>query len=146
MTPPQCAPPSPGPSPQDAVAVQGIDTATSSTLTVAITRAVHRFAVRRDQLSGCPSFTAAAGERSATVTATPLPAPPVDADDSSQWSQPWSKSSGENLRSLTLVAQIGDVQVTAAWRTASADAPPDTESLDALFTDAVLKVRRGGQP
>ena len=57
-----------------------------------------------------------------------------------------STSSGETLRSLTLVAQVADVQVTAAWMTASADAPPDTASLDALFTDAVLKVRRGGQP
>ena len=146
VTPPKCAPRPPGPSPQDSVAVQGIDTATSSTLTVAITRVPSALVARRNQLSGCPSFTAAAGERSATVTATPLPAPPVDADDSYAVDQTVTKSSGEILRSLTLAAQVGDARVTAAWATASADTPPDTDSLDVLFRDAVLKVRRDGQP
>ena len=70
MTPPLCAPRPPGASPQDAVAVQGIDTATASSLTVAITRAATALTARRDQLSACPSFTATAGERSTTVTAT----------------------------------------------------------------------------
>jgi hypothetical protein len=146
VTPPLCAPRAPGPSPQDAVAVQGVDTATSSSLTVAITRAATALSARRDQLSACPSFTTTAAERSTTVTATVLPPRPVDADDSLAVEQTTSTSSGENLRSLTLVAQIADVQVAAAWRTASADAPPETQSLDTLFTDAVLKVRRGGQP
>ena len=56
-----------------------------------------------------------------------------------------SKSSGDTVRSLTLVAQVADVRVMAAWTSADADASPDTVSLDPLFTDAVLKVRRGGQ-
>ncbi len=146
VTPPECAPRPPGPSPQDAVAVRGTDTATSSTLTVAITRSPTALVARRDQLSGCPSFTAAAGDRSATITATPLPAPPVDADDSYAVDQTVAKSSGEIMRSLTLAAQVGDARVTAAWAAASADTPPDTESLDVLFRDAVLKVRRGSPP
>ncbi len=146
VTPPLCAPRPPGASPQDAVAVQGIDTATANSLTVALTRAATTLTARRDQLSACPSFTTTAGERSATVTATLLPVPPVDADDSLAVDQTMSTSSGETLRSLTLVAQVADVQVTAAWMTARADAPPDTAALDALFTDALLKVRRGGQP
>ena len=145
VTPAQCAPPAPGPSPQDAVAVRGVDSGSSSSLTVAITRASTALSARRDQLSGCPSFIAAAGELSTTVTATLLPAPPVDADDSYAVDQTVSKSSGDTVRSLTLVAQVADVRVMAAWTSADADASPDTVSLDPLFTDAVLKVRRGGQ-
>ena len=50
-------------------------------------------------------------------------------------------------RTLTLAAQIGDVRVSATWlhegpREATPDAGPDTQALDTLFADAVLKVRR----
>ena len=122
---------------------EGVDSGSSSSLTVAITRASTALSARRDQLSGCPSFIAAAGELN--CTATLLPAPPVDADDSYAVDQTVSKSSGDTVRSLTLVAQVADVRVMAAWTSADADASPDTVSLDPLFTDAVLKVRRGGQ-
>ena len=102
---------------------------------------------RRDQLSACPSFTTTAGERSATVTATVASrADRLTPTTALQWSKRRPRRRARTLRSLTLVAQVADVQVTAAWMTASADAPPDTQALDALFTDAVLKVRRGGQP
>ena len=146
VTPPECAPPAPGPSPQDAVAARGVEVATSNSLTVAITRAGTALSARRDQVSGCPSFSAAGGELSTTVTATLLPAPPVDADDTYAVDQTVSKPSDGTVRSLTLVAQVADVRVTAAWTSADADAAPDTVALNTLFTDAVLKVRRGGQP
>jgi hypothetical protein len=50
---------------------------------------------------------------------------------------------------LTLAAQVGDVRVSATWLhegipDATPDVAPDTQALDALFTDAVLKVRRVG--
>ena len=146
VTPPECAPPAPGPSPQDAVAARGVDSGTSSSLTVAITSASTALSARRDQLSGCPSFTAAAGDLGTAVTATLLPAPPVDADDTYAVDQTVSRPSGDTMRALALVAQVAEMRVMAAWTSADADASPDTVSLDTLFTDAVLKVRRGGQP
>jgi hypothetical protein len=54
-------------------------------------------------------------------------------------------------RTLTLAAQIGDVRVSATWlregpKETTPDAAPDTQTLDALFTDAVRTVRRIGGP
>jgi hypothetical protein len=73
------------------------------------------------------------------------PAPPVDADDSYTVDQTITSESGDepDTRTLTLVALVGDVEVTASWqRRARSDAEPDTQALDTLFTDAVLKVRQ----
>ena len=114
---------------------------------MAITRAATALSARRDQLSACPSFTAAAGERSTTVTATVrcrrrrwTPTTAL------QWTKRTSTSSGANLRSLTLAAQVGDVRGGGRVDDGKRRRAPDTQSLDTLFTDAVLKVRRGGQP
>jgi hypothetical protein len=83
---------------------------------------------------------------------TVLPAPPVDADATYAVDQTvTAESSGSMRRTLTLAAQIGDVRVSATWlhegtRETTPDVAPDTQALDTLFTDAVLKVRRiGGQ-
>ena len=52
-------------------------------------------------------------------------------------------------RTVTLAAQVGDVRrqrhLAARGHAETPDAP-DTQSLDTLFTDAVLKVRRDGGP
>jgi len=83
---------------------------------------------------------------------TVLPAPPVDADDSYAVDQTVAaESSGSVRRTLTLAAQIGDVRVSATWlhegtKETTSDIAPDTQALDTLFTDAVLKVRRIGSP
>ena len=84
------------------------------------------------------------------MTVICLPAPPVDADDSYAVDQTvTAESSGSMRRTLTLVALIGDVRVTASWQQEGSsettpDVAPDTQALDTLFTDAVLKVRRIG--
>lgn len=86
------------------------------------------------------------------VTMTVLPAPPVDADDSYAVDQTVTdESSGSMRTTLTLAAQIGDVRVSATWLhdgtpDATPDVAPDTQALDTLFADAVLKVRRVGGP
>ncbi len=54
---------------------------------------------------------------------------------------------GVDARTLTLAAQIDDMRVSATWlhqgtSEAAPDVAPDTQALDTLFTDAVLKVRR----
>ena len=70
------------------------------------------------------------------------PAPPVDADDTYAVDQTVTSESAGDTRTLTLVALVDDVQVTASWRQqGTSDTTPDTQSLDTLFTDAVLKVR-----
>ena len=78
------------------------------------------------------------------VTVDLPPAPPVDADDSYAVDQTVTSESSEasDTRTLTLVALVDDVQVTTSWQQqGTSDTTPDTQALDTLFTDAVLKVR-----
>jgi hypothetical protein len=149
VKPLQCAPPR---APQDTAAVQGIDSRDASSLIVAVTRPATPLRDRAEQLTACLSFTAVHGQDTSAVTVTVLPAPPVDADDSYAVDQTVTgEPSGPTRRTLTLAAQIGDVRVSATWLHDGApdtnrDAAPDNQALDALFTDAVLKVRRIGGP
>ena len=148
--PPQCAPPPRAP--HDTAAVQGIDSQDASSLIVMVTRPATSLGDRAEQLIACPSFTAVRGEDMSEVTVAVLPAPPVNADDSYAVDQTVTAgSSGSMRRTLTLAAQIGDMRVSATWlhqgtSEGTPDVAPDTQALDTLFTDAVLKVRRVGGP
>lgn len=143
VTPSICAPPPIAP--HDSAAAQGNDSQDASSLIVAVTRPAPPLRARVEQLTACPSFTAVHGPDTSTVTATLLPAPPVDADDSYAVDQTVTAQSGSVRRTLTLVAQIGEVQLSATWmQDGTPDTAPDSQSLDTLFTDAVLKVRRAG--
>lgn len=152
VTPPECTPPAPYPAPQYTAAVRGTDSQSSGILVVAVSRTDFPLRARRDQLIGCPTFTAVVGEARSTVTVTMLDPPPVDAEDSYAVDQTVTAGvSGSTSRTLSLVAQIGGVRVSASWlRAGTPEATPyaetDTEALDTLFTEAVLNVRRGGQP
>jgi hypothetical protein len=158
VDPPQCAPPPRAP--LDTAAMQGIDSQDASSLIVTVTRPAGPLRSRAEQLTACPAFTAVRGHDASAVTVTVLPAPPVDADD---WGHlplagdyavdqtVTAESSGSMRRTLTLAAQIGDVRVSATWlhegpKETTPDAAPDTQTLDALFTDAVRTVRRIGGP
>lgn len=124
VTPPECAPlPL---APQQTAAVQGVDSQNASSLIVTVTRPVAPLRARAEQLTACPSFTAAHGEDVFTVTATTLPAPPVDADDTYAVDQTaTAQSTGLMSRTLTLAAQIGDIRVSATWlHDGTADATP----------------------
>jgi hypothetical protein len=146
VTPPECAP-----LPvlaQQKAAVQGIDEDSGTRLTVTVIRPVPSVRARATQLAECPSFTSTSGGQAGEVSEVTVdlpPAPPVDADDSYAVDQTvMSRSSDEpDTRTLTLVALVDDVRVTVSWQQqASSEASPDTQALDTLFTDAVLKVRR----
>ena len=146
VTPPECAP-LPVLAEQTA-AVQGIDDESGSRLIVTVSRPVPSVRARVTQLTDCPSFTSTAGGDAGTVSEVTVdlpPAPPVDADDTYAVDQTVTAESPDepDTRTLTLVALVDDVRVTASWqqRGSSADAP-DTQALDTLFTDAVLKVRQ----
>ena len=128
--------------------MQGTDERSGARLTVTVIRPVPSVRARVAQLTECPSFTTAADGDDGVVSEVTVdlpPAPPVDADDSYAVDQTLTPESGgePDTRTLTLVALVEDVQVTASWqrRGSSGDAP-DTQALDTLFTDAVLKVRK----
>lgn len=141
VTPVECTPPVLWHG--EAVAVEGVDTATSSRLIVVVTRPTPPLAVRLDQLRACPTFDVGQGEDAATVNVTVLPAPPVDADDTYAVEQTvTSPDSGSTT--LTFAAQVGDARVSATWLQNPAVDEPDTSSLDAVFRDAVVKLRRDG--
>jgi hypothetical protein len=143
VTPPECAPP---PVPHDTAAVQGLDGRDTSSLIVAVTRPAQPLRARADQLAACPSFTSVRGPDTYAVTVALLAPPPVDADDTYAVDQTVTEQpSGEIRRTLTLAAQVGDVRLTTTWLHTGTQSP-DTQSLDTLFTDAVLKVRRVGGP
>lgn len=145
VTPPECAPPPVAAT--EGAGVQGVNQETGASLIVTVTRPAPSLRARVDQLARCASFTeATAGEAAqvSDVTVELPPAPPVDADDSYSVDQTVTpESSGASgTRTVTLVAKVGEAQVTASWQgLVDADAPPDTGQLDSLFTDAVLKVR-----
>lgn len=153
VTPTECTPPAPGPAPRDTAAVQGTDSAKASSLIVSVTRTPFPLSARGEQLAGCPSFTAMVGEASSMVTVTMLAPPPVDAEDSYAVDQTvTTEPSGSVTRSVSLVAQIADIRVSATWLRDGAPpeaegefyGTPDSDALDILFTDAVLKIRRSG--
>ena len=145
VTPTACAPPPLAP--HHTAAAQGTDTEDASTLIVAVTSPAPPLRARVEQLTACPSFTAVRNGDTFSVTTTMLPAPPVDADDSYAVDQTVASPSGSARRTLTLAAQVGQVLVRATWLyDGAADTAPDTQSLDTLFTDAVLKVHRVGGP
>ena len=79
------------------------------------------------------------------MNVTVLPAPPVDADDTYAVDQTVTITVGSERTTLTLAAQVGDARVSATWlQDPAVGCEPDTSSLDALFSDAVVKVRRDG--
>ena len=129
----------------EAAAVEGInilDSASASRLIVVVTRPASSLATRLDQLRGCPTFDVGQGEDAATVNVTVLPAPPVDAEDTYAVEQTVASPESERT-SLTFAAQVGDSRVSVTWLQDSAVDEADTSSLDAVFRDAVVKLRRG---
>jgi hypothetical protein len=141
VTPPTCTPPVLWQS--EVVGVEGVDSATASRLIVVVTRPAPPLSTRLDQLRGCASFDVGVGEETSTVNVTVLPAPPVDADDTYAVEQTVTTPESERTV-MTLAAQIGDTRVSASWLQDPAVDEADTSSLDALFRDAVVKLRRDG--
>jgi hypothetical protein len=131
----------------EVVGVEGVDTATASRLIVVMTRPAPPLSDRLDQLRRCSSFVVGGGENESTVRVAVLPAPPVDADDAIAVEQTVTTPESER-EVLTFAAQIGDTRVSATWlqdpAVDEADTAPDSQSLDSVFRDAVLKLRRDG--
>ncbi len=141
VTPADC-----GPQPlwhSEVVGVEGVDSATASRLVVLVIRPAPPLSDRLDQMRRCSSFQVGQGEDASTVNATVLPAPPADADATFAVEQTVTTPDAERV-TLTFAAQIGDTRVSATWLQDPAVDEADTSSLDTLFREAVVKLRRSG--
>jgi hypothetical protein len=141
VAPAECAPPVLGHS--EIAGVEGVDSATASRLVVLVVRPAPPLSERLDQLRRCSSVEVGQGEDASTVNATLLPAPPADADDTYAVEQTVTTPDSERAM-LTFAAQIGDTRVSATRLQDPAVDEADTSSLDTLFRDAVVKLRRSG--
>ncbi len=139
VTPHECTPPVLRHS--ESVGVEGGDSVTASRLVVVVTRPAPPLSTRLDQLRRCPTFTVGPDENGSTVNVSVLPAPPVDADDTYAVEQTVTTPESERTI-LTFAAQIGDTRVSTSWLQNPAGDEADTSSLDTLFRDSVVKLRR----
>lgn len=152
VNPATCVPPPQRFGPDQTAIQVGTDDATRATITLELSRADDPLTVRRDQLVRCGKVTVTKSGAVSTVKTRMQPPPPVDADDVIAIQQMVeSRGGGQNVRQsmLTLVAQVGDVRITATYM--SFDAPSwdvvggaeqDTAALDELFVATVSRVRK----
>ncbi|MGW3540812.1 sensor domain-containing protein [Nocardia niigatensis] len=141
VDPATCAPVTPTAGP--AVAV-GTDDATRATLTVALTRSDQPLLALRDQLQRCGTVHVGHSGLTSVVTTQLDPPPPVNADDSLALRRTVgsdNRATGLTRTMQTLVGQIGDVRIAVTYMTSGSTS--DSEALDALFTTALRKVRKG---
>lgn len=142
VAPAGCKPPDRDLAPGGTVIAVGTDNANRATITIELTRVKNPLSVRKDQLGQCRDVTVTSSGATSTVHTDITPPPPVDADDSLALKQTVSSGkSGDSVkqRMLTLIAQVGDVQVVATYMTFGS-AKPDAAALDQLFTEAVARV------
>ena len=142
VKPTGCKPASPKAGPDGTAIVVGTDNDTRATITVELTRVSQSLSVRRDQLQNCGDIAVTANGATAALHSELLPPPPVDADSSLAVTQTVESGSGADALKqsmLTLMAQVGDVRVSATYMSFG-DSKPDTATLDSLFTQALTKV------
>ncbi|TSD96121.1 sensor domain-containing protein [Skermania sp. ID1734] len=144
VTPPSCQPPAQDYSADGTAIIVGTDNSTRSTITIELARVTEPLSQRRDQLRECTKVTVRKNGNTATLRSELTPPPPIDADDTLAVRQ--TLTSGKAVKPLkqsmlSLVAQVGDVRITATFMTFGSNRP-DTATLDQIFTDVVGKVRR----
>ncbi|MVU77059.1 sensor domain-containing protein [Nocardia sp. ET3-3] len=141
VDPSACAPETPTAGP---VAAVGNDDTTRATLTVVLTRSTQPLSTLRNQLQGCGTVRLGHSGATSVVTTQLDPPPPANADDSLAIKR---TVGAENSRTgltrtmQSLVGQIGDVRINVTYMTSGTAS--DSEALDALFTTALRKVRKG---
>lgn len=126
-----------------AIAV-GTDAQSRATISVALVRSTTSLDSQRSKFEQCKDVTATIDGATSTVHTELAPAPPIDADDTLATEQTVSSGSGGTTLKqsmLTLVAQVGDVRISATFMSFH-DAKVDSAALDSVFTDAVAKVKR----
>lgn len=143
VEPPGCAAPQRKKSGEQPVVAVGTDNAKRATISVELARATDTLGAFEDRAKQCPEVTATVDGATATVRSELLPPPPLDADATLALSRSVQSGVGTTQVTqsmLTLIAQVGDVRVSATHMTFGAD-KPDTATLDQVFTEAVQRVR-----
>lgn len=143
VDPPGCAGPQRKKDGERPVVAVGTDNAKRATISVQLARSTEGLDEFEARVKQCSDVTSTFQGATATVRSELLPPPPVDADGSVALSRDVeSGAGGTQVRQsmLTLIAQVGDVQISATHMTFGAD-KPDTAVLDQVFTEAVQRVR-----
>ncbi|MTJ64698.1 sensor domain-containing protein [Nocardia seriolae] len=141
VDPTTCVPATPSAGP---VAAVGNDDSTRATLTVVLTRSTQPLSTLRDQLQHCGTVRLGHSGATSIVTTRLDPPPPVNVDDSLAIKRTVgteNSPAGLTRTMQTLVGQIGDVRINVTYMTSGTTS--DGEALDALFTTALRKVRKG---
>ncbi|WP_245568685.1 sensor domain-containing protein [Nocardia concava] len=141
VDPSTCMPATPSGGP---VAAVGNDDDARTTLTVVLTRSTQPLSALRDQLQQCGTVRLGHSGSTSIVTTELNPPPPVNADDSLAIKRTVSmehSQTGLKHTMQSLVGQIGDVRINVTYMTSGSTS--DGEGLDALFTTALRKVRKG---
>ncbi|WP_330234397.1 DUF5642 family protein [Nocardia sp. NBC_00508] len=145
VQPARCVPPQQDFGPDRTAMAVGTDEATRATLTVELARTDEPLASLRARLAHCGSVRVTRAGATTTVLTEMDAPPPADADDTvalRRTVRPESGGPGLTQSMRTLLAQLGDVRISVTYMSFD-DGEPDTASLDALFSTAVLKVRQG---
>lgn len=141
VAPDTCKPPGRPTGPDGTAMVVGTDNASRATISVELTRSERPLSVRRAQLADCGEMTVTNSGATSTVRTELLPPPTVRADDSVAIRQTVASASVQQTMT-TLLAQVGDVRIASTFMTFR-DTPPDTATLDEVFTKAVQRVHAG---
>jgi hypothetical protein len=131
--------------PERAAMIVGTDNTDRATISVELIAVDEPLSVREEQLDACAEVTATKSGATSTIRSTVTPAPPIDADDTLAVRQTVSSGTGSDSVTqsmLTLMAQVGDVRISATYMSFD-DTAPDAATLDEIFTTAVLKVKAG---
>uniref|UniRef100_UPI0037CB5BD9 DUF5642 family protein n=1 Tax=Rhodococcus oxybenzonivorans TaxID=1990687 RepID=UPI0037CB5BD9 len=145
VDPSECAPPTQDYGPTGTVMAVGTDNASRSTITVELAKTDTPLDELEQQTANCGEMTVTASGAESTVATDIMPAPPIRADDTLALRRTVrSGSDGDKVTQsmLTLIAQVGDVRVSATFMSFG-HATADTSALDDVFTKAVQKVRSG---
>lgn len=143
VDPPGCTAPQRKKSGEQPVVAVGTDNAKRATISVELARATDALGAFEDRVKQCPDVTTTIEGATASVRSELLPPPPLDADSTLALSRSIRSGVGSTQVTqsmLTLIAQIGDVRVSATHMTFGGD-KPDTAALDQVFTEAVQRVR-----
>ncbi|MFC4602842.1 sensor domain-containing protein [Rhodococcus kronopolitis] len=142
VDPAGCKPPSQDYGENGTAMIVGTDNAQRATISVELMRTATPLSVRAQEIGRCSEVVTTKNGAQATVKTTVVPAPPLNADDTLALRQ--TVTSGEGAETvtqstLTLLAQVRDVRVSATYMSFGTGAP-DSAALDQVFTEAVQRV------
>lgn len=142
VDPAGCKPPNQDYSADGTAMIVGTDNANRATISVELMRTETPLSVREKEIGNCLEVTTTKNGATATVKTAIVPAPPLNADDTLALRQTVTSGAGDETvtqSTLSLIAQVRDVRVSATFMSFGAGVP-DSATLDQVFTEAVARV------